>query len=177
MAARTSKTPPAKKPTPVPLGRKAGKSFLTEELGKKIAKHVEKGQRFYIACLLSGVLQNTGTIWMTQGRRWPNSPQGRFVALIDLANAKAEERAAARIQKGINGSWVAAAWWLTHGPFKREWAARPQAQVTKVDINLPEQIRQKISGMNPQILEAEYERLDGNVKMLGEGDESWHGHG
>jgi hypothetical protein len=146
-------------------------------MAKKIAKHVEKGQRFYIACLLEGLSDSVGTQWLTQGRKWPNSPQGRFAKLIEFANAKAEQRAADRIQKGIKGSWVAAAWWLTHGPFKREWAARPTAAVTKVDINLPEQIRRKISGMSPQILEAEFERLDGNVKMLGEGDESWHGHG
>lgn len=156
-------------------GRRSGpKSLLTEEVAKKIAKHIEHGQRFYIATTLERIPERTALIWLAEGRKWPNSPQGRFLALIDMANAKAEQRAAARIQRGIKGSWVAAAWYLTHGPFKREWAARPAAQITQVDINLPEQIRRKVSGMSQQILEAEYDRLDGNMKMLERGDTAAH---
>jgi len=146
------------------------RSLLTDKVAYKIAKHVEAGNRFYIACAMEHIAEDTGRNWLSEGRKWPNTPQGRFAKAVERAGAKAELRAQSRIQRGIKQSWVAAAWWLTHGPSKLGWAAKePGGASARVNINIGDQIRGKISGMSGHVLEAEYTRLDQNVRMLGDG--------
>ena len=145
------------------------KSLLTDKIAWKIAKHVEAGNRFYIACAMEHIAEDSGRNWLSEGRKWPNTPQGRFAKAVERAGAKAELRAQARIQRGIRQSWVAAAWWLTHGPSRLAWAAKVPGGITRVDVNLGEQIRGRVTGMSGHVLEAEFTRLDENMKMLGEG--------
>jgi hypothetical protein len=146
------------------------KTLLTDKVAYRIAKHVERGDRFYIACALEHIAEDTGRNWLSEGRKWPNTPQGRFAKACAAASAKAEQRAQARIQKGIKQSWVAAAWWLTHsGSTKGVWAARDPAANTRVNVNIVEQIRGRVTGMSGHVLEAEFSRLDQNARMIGEG--------
>ena len=145
------------------------KSLLTDKVAYKIAKHVEAGNRFYIACAMEHIAEDTGRNWLSEGRKWPNTPQGRFAKAVERAGAKAELRAQSRIQRGIKQSWVAAAWWLTHGPSKVAWAAKNPAGNTKDNVNIGDEIRGRIAGVSGHILEAEFTRLDQNMKMLGEG--------
>ena len=144
-----------------------GRSLLTDKTGKKIAGFVEKGNRFYVACALAGIAEDTGRNWLSEGRKWPNSPQGRFVAMIEMAQAKAEKRAQDRIQHGIKKSWVAAAWWLTHGPSRNGWTPKMAGSGgTKVTFNIQDQIKPKAAAMAGHVLEAEFQRLDTNMKMI-----------
>jgi len=145
------------------------KSLLTDKIAYRIAKHVERGNRFYIACALEHIAEDTGRNWLSEGRKWPNTPQGRFAKACANASAKAEQRAQARVQKGINQSWVAAAWWLTHGPSRNGWASREPAGAARINVNIGDQIRGRVTGMSGHVLEAEYTRLDQNMKMIGEG--------
>ena len=145
------------------------KSLLTDKVAYRIAKHVERGDRFYIACALEHIAEDTGRNWLSEGRKWPNTPQGRFAKAVAAASAKAEQRAQARIQRGIKQSWVAAAWWLTHGPSKAGWTAKEPGGATRINVNLGDQIRGRLSGMAGHVLEAEFTRLDQNMKMIGDG--------
>lgn len=154
---------------------KKHRGLLTESLMKRIARHVAKGNYLKTACAIENIAEDTARNWLTEGRKdftedniHPKTAQGKFAKAISLAYAKAELRAQNQIQKGINRSWLAAAWWLTHGPRKDHWVGKQPGVMMNAKINIQDQIAPRLSAMTGKILEAEYTQMDTNLKMIEE---------
>jgi hypothetical protein len=80
---------------------------LNVDLIKKIARSVEQGNYFKVACELNGVNERTGREWLAIARRGDAEPiYLSFLASIKKAESKAEQSAIARIQQAGKGRKV-----------------------------------------------------------------------
>ncbi len=85
---------------------------LTTEIMKKIIDLVRSGSYIDIACLSYGISLETYKGWMEAAEDAPDSNYGQLQQAIRRAEAEAEARNVAIIQKAASENWQASMWWL-----------------------------------------------------------------
>jgi hypothetical protein len=84
----------------------------TPEVENKILQAVEAGNHRRVAAAFAGVSLRVISHWITLGKRSPGSVHGAFLRRLLDAEARAEIRAVAFINKAGQEDWKAAAWYL-----------------------------------------------------------------
>lgn len=98
-------------------------SKRTPEREAKILEALRAGNTIRAACAYAGINQDTFTAWK---KRYPD-----FSDAVQKAEADAEVRNVAIIQKAAATTWTAAAWWLErrkHG----DWRQRQTIDLEKL---------------------------------------------
>jgi transposase len=87
-------------------------SKLSPEVRKRLCDAVAAGNNRTVAAEFAGVGRSTFLSWMAKGRCQKSGPYRDLLDAIKKAEADAEVRNVAIIQKAANKTWQAAAWWL-----------------------------------------------------------------
>jgi len=85
---------------------------LVPELMARIIDLVRSGSYIDIACLSCGIDAETYKAWQGLADDKPDSIYGQLQTGISRAEAEAEARNVAIIQKAASENWQAAQWWL-----------------------------------------------------------------
>lgn len=148
-----------------PNGKKVGRpSMFTEERTQKILEYLGAGNYIDTACAAAGISHTTFYNWMDRGKQERDrlratssepapdeAPYVAFVDAVEKAQADAEARNVAIIQKAaVTGTWQAAAWWLERTRPKK-YARMEKAEITgpeggavRVDVST-EELERKIA--------------------------------
>lgn len=85
---------------------------LTPAIQDKVVAALRIGAPLNVAAAYAGVVESTFKLWMRNGRSGVAPVYVRFIEAIDLAVADGKMRDLARIDKGADVDWKAAAWKL-----------------------------------------------------------------
>jgi len=107
----------------------ARKTLCTPERTKRISDFIRAGNYAEVACRVGGISEATYYNWLKRGDSG-ESPYTEFLEAIKEAEAEAEARNIALIQRAAqNGTWQAAAWYLERKHGKR-WGRKSEVEVS-----------------------------------------------
>lgn len=127
---------------------------LTPEISEEICKAIEKGHSIAGACGIAEITEPTFYNWIKRGNEAKSGKYKQFVCDVELAKAKATQRAEKVILDVMPESPQDAKWWLTkHRPDiyvdrvinETKLEAEVKSEVT---VNLLEKIKQKRSELD-----------------------------
>ena len=127
---------------------------LTPEISEEICKAIEKGHSIAGACGIAEITEPTFYNWIKRGNEAKSGKYKQFVCDVELAKAKATQRAEKVILDVMPESPQDAKWWLTkHRPdiyVDRVFnETKVDAKVeTEVTVNLLEKVKQKRKELN-----------------------------
>lgn len=129
-------------------------SKLTPETSKLICDAIKKGHSIAGACGLAEITERTFYVWINRGNEAKSGKYKQFVCDVELAKAKATQKAEKVILDVIPESPQDAKWWLTkHRPdiyVDRVYnETKVDAKVeTEVTVNLLDKVKQKRKELN-----------------------------
>ena len=100
----------------------------TPELTEKICEYLASGCYVCTACQLVGIGTSTLQEWQTKGAAG-EEPYAAFTAAIKEAEAKAEARAVALVQKAMVDDWKAAMTWMER-KFPDRWSRGERREIS-----------------------------------------------
>ena len=125
----------------------------TPELTEKICEYLASGCYVCTACDLCGIDQSTYHRWRERGENG-EEPYCEFVKAIKDAEARAEARAVALVQKAMVDDWKAAMTWMER-KFPDRWSRGERREITGAgggpvevnDVSAREQLAGLLAGM------------------------------
>lgn len=107
----------------------ARKTLCTPERIKRIADYIRAGNYAEVASRVGGISEATYYNWLKRGEAG-EKPYVEFLEAVKEAEAEAEARNIALIQRAAqNGTWQAAAWYLERKHGKR-WRRSSEVEVS-----------------------------------------------
>lgn len=99
---------------------------LNQEMIEKAYKYIAAGNYVETVCEYLGISKNTWYVWLRKGEKQKQGVYRDFYDAIKKAEAEAEMRNVAIIQKAAQDTWQAAAWFLER-KYPERWGKRDTA--------------------------------------------------
>ena len=103
------------------------KSKLTPQLQQKIVDVIAAGNYHHVAARYAGIDQATFYRYMSLGEQAQSGIYFEFCKAVKEAEAQAQARNVAIIQRAANDSWQAAAWWLER-KYYQDWGRKERIE-------------------------------------------------
>ena len=117
----------------------ARKTKLTPAVQERICKAISDGNYHHVAAAHAGIGESTFYRWLEAGEAATSGAMREFWESVKKAEAGAEVRYVAIIERATNTTWQAAAWWLERKHSDR-WGKKEKYDV-KGEMGRPLDIR------------------------------------